>query len=297
MGLLADNNKWNQYIIHGILMPIVAAFGICGNVAGILYFRKRRLQQLTFYLLLISLAIFDLLFIITATLIFSAREIFPNSYNNVECTMCIYLDRWALPMAQLSLFGSTYFTVAICFERYLAICCPFQYRAKTTKPILYIIAITCFVVSFNIPHFFEWKIEHSKEKIQLKITDLRNNRLYYYIYGVALKFTFQYIIPCSILIILNVKIMKSLLTRSSNIIVTGNAAINNQNIEVVLQVNLNSEAAQRKKRRKIQSDLAKLNLIIVIIFMTCLPLGCINDIYEVYYGIQKVITLIGMHSL
>ena len=168
----------------------------------------------------------------------------------------------------------------------MAICSPLFYRTKRSHSFIYIFAIFCFIVFVNIPHFLELKIEEN-EKLELKITDLRENRIYYYIYGVAFKFLFQYIIPFTIMIVLNVKVWKVL--RRQNIAAHPNH--NNQTL-ANLQIHLSSTATTQ---RRLQSELAKLGLIIVVVLMVCVPVGFINDVYEAYHGIQKVYIINLLH--
>ena len=276
---VSEINSRTQYIIHGILMPIISGFGLCGNILGIVYVisLNTRQRQYTFYLLLISLFLLDLTFIIMATIVFSLREIFPDLYiqpNNIAST---YLDRWSLPMAHLGLFGSIYFTVALCFERYMAICSPLFYRTKRRHSCLYILTILLFIVCVNVPRFLELRIQEDEGVTKLCVSNLRKNRTYYYIYGVIFKFLLQYIIPYPILIVLNTKIWKALRVQTE----IGVSALP----KACLNIHLSSNSTTR---RKTHSELAKMSLIIVIALMVCLPIGFVNDIFEVYNGIQEV---------
>ena len=276
-----DNNRNISYIIHGILIPIVGANGFGGNVVGIGYlvFRDNRKRNHTFYLLLLTLFLFDLTFIVSVTIMFSMRELFPHLYDEPVSAATLYLDYWSFPMSYLTLFGSIYFTVAICFERYMAICLPLFYRTKRRHSFLYMFMIFSFIVIVNIPHFLEINMkEDDNGEMNLYPSSLRNNRMYYYVYGVGVKFLFQYILPYTTLIVLNIKIWKVLrLQKISDVSMPSEQA--------TFQITMSSNVTNQ---RKIQSELAKLSLILVVLLMVCTPVGLVNDIYEVIHGIEEV---------
>ena len=279
---LLDNNKNISYITHGILLPIVGAIGFGGNLIGIGYviFLECRQKHYTFYYLLLALFLFDLTFIASTTITFSFRELFPQLYEAPIPSEILYLEYFAFPMCYLTLFGSIYFTVAICFERYMAICLPLSYRTKKRSSLLYMCITFCFIIIVNIPHFYEVKIvEDENGKMDLYPSSLRNNRVYYFIYGVTFKFLFQYIIPYTTLVALNIKIWRVLRLRS-----VGNTQILSDHTS--FRIHMGSNATHQ---RKMQAELGKLSLMMVILLLVCTPIGLINDIYEVYHGIQEVL--------
>ena len=283
MKALLDNNQKISYIIHGVLIPIIGAIGLIGNVVGIGYviFLSARQRLYTFYLLLISLFLIDLSFITSATITFSLREIFPQLYEAPVSTAVLYLDYFSFPICSSTLFGSIYFTVAICIERYMAICSPLFYRTKKRHSFLYILAIICFIVLVNIPRFLEIKMTKNENgEMELYPSSLRNNRIYFIVYGVGFKFLFQYFIPYSTMILLNMKIWKVLRLQSID------TNIETQSERSPLNIHVSIFA---RTQRKLQSEFAKLSLIMVILLLFCTPIGLINDIYELLKGILEVI--------
>ena len=225
-----------DYIFEGILSLGVGLIGLIGNAALIVYFGRRKYQLRTFQRLLQWLSVFDSMFILSVIFVFA----FPKFYNDYDYTrfpkgsmFCI--QPYILPLAEIGLTGSIYFTIAISVERYLVICRPFLHLTHSVSSKAYIIPIVCFSIIFNIPHFFEWEIvqnysestknipqnssfsnssftQFGQEKLfHTEPTNFRKNESYYQIYWVGLTICFRGIIPYFALIILNIMVAKALI--------------------------------------------------------------------------------------
>lgn len=113
--------KMVAYIAEGILLLKVGILGIIGNVAAITVFSRQHLQK-NFHALMLSLSLFDLIYIVAMILAFSIKE-FSDDY--CESGVYYYLLPYVLPLAQIGMTGSIYFTMAITLERYVTVCHPF----------------------------------------------------------------------------------------------------------------------------------------------------------------------------
>ena len=60
------------------------------------------------------------------------------------------------------------------FIRYIAVCIPLHRDRYTLKLIYYIIAITCFAGSYNIPRFFEWDLIYNSND---NCTDVKEEKM------------------------------------------------------------------------------------------------------------------------
>ena len=82
----------------------------------------RQTVQKNFHALMLSLSAFDLLYIIGSILVFSIKEL---SEAYILSGVYYYLLPWMLPLIQIGMTGSIYFTMAITVERYVCVCHPF----------------------------------------------------------------------------------------------------------------------------------------------------------------------------
>ena len=139
-------------------MPIVTVAGVIGNVAAIFNFGKSKQTQKNFYTFMFYLAIFDLMYLVVAILLFILPHLTSSYVNNG--TM-YYIAPWAIPFGQISMTGSIYFTAAVTIERYLTVCHPFYMVKRKLSALPISVGITIFAISYNLPKFFEMSTEHS----------------------------------------------------------------------------------------------------------------------------------------
>ena len=113
--------------------------------------------------------------------------------------------------------GSVYTTMAITLERYFAIVQPLA--TFTCKKILGPLSVT-FAILWNIPRFFEWKLQHSAfyynfthtENItHILESDFRKSYSYKVVYRVWLNFIIIEAIPYLTIIVLNAMILRKIL--------------------------------------------------------------------------------------
>ena len=64
-----------KFLVEGILMVAIGSMGLLGNLLCILIFSRERAQK-SFHHLMVFLAIFDLLYILMALLLFGVPEVY-----------------------------------------------------------------------------------------------------------------------------------------------------------------------------------------------------------------------------
>ena len=92
------------------------------------------------------LAVFDTIFVITATIAFSLPMI--SEYWNI--TISPYIFPYLMPLVQISLNGSIWSVVSVAWERFISIVYPSSMFSSLTAP-HYIIPVVLFSCFWNIP--------------------------------------------------------------------------------------------------------------------------------------------------
>ena len=150
-------------------MTIVCILGILGNIAAIIVFTKPERRQRNFYIFMFHLAVFDLLYIVVAILVFILPQL--SVYYKSE-GLLHYIVPWAIPVGQVSMSGSVLFTTVITIERYLTVCHPFYMLSREWSSKWTSIGIIFFAVLYNIPKFFE--VSTSFEQCNFKTSNDNN---------------------------------------------------------------------------------------------------------------------------
>jgi len=259
-------DNYVAFSIEGIALLQVGILGIVGNVAAITVFARQHLQK-NFHALMMSLAAFDLLYILASILLFSIPQ-FSSNYK--QSAFYNYILPWVLPLAQVSITGSIYFTMAITVERYVCVCWPF-YRVSHTWPAkMMVIPLVAFSFLYNTPKFFELHTivkgqvmyyengtSYNAPEYGFEADPMRHNPYYYNIYCMWLNFFCMGLIPFILLIVLNALTLKEL-----NAIVSGQMT---HQIDSNLKKNL---------------ILAQVSMAIVFSFIVCHSIKWIPNIYE-----------------
>lgn len=144
---------WMLFVFEVVLVLISGCFGILGNCLLIQMFMKSN-TKLNFHRLMITLAIYDTIYIALCILVFAVPELF-ESY--LEHGYHFHVVPMAIPLIQIALTGSVYCTVGISVERYLTVCHPFYIASKRWSAKKYIIPIIIFSFLYNVSRFFEMR--------------------------------------------------------------------------------------------------------------------------------------------
>lgn len=142
----------------GCLLTAVGILGIIGNIVSMIILSRPQMRSSINYLL-IGLARYDTVLIITSILLYGLPTIYPYSGYLSYYYFIIYpkISPVTFPIAMIVQTASVYMTFIVTLERYIAVCHPLKARAMCTygRAKLYFIGCLIFSTLYNIPRFWE----------------------------------------------------------------------------------------------------------------------------------------------
>ena len=146
-----------DFIFNAIILPFIGIIGIVGNISGVLCFSKQ--LNLTYYALMFSLAISDLLTIVSFVCYYSL-PLWLNQYTIIENQMITILLFGSYITWHVSQLIDIYLLISLSIERYYSICQPMAYRKHKISLFKYLIPIIILSCAYCVPLFFESRIKH-----------------------------------------------------------------------------------------------------------------------------------------
>ena len=234
-----------------ILLIIIGIIGLIGNTISfsvLLSSKELRHSGITIYL--VSLAVADIFVLITAIFRYKAYYIFLNEQEFIKSKFLVdaYVEVYIEPIHYIALGASSFLTVGLTTERYLAIKYPMRIKRYCTGTVnLVCVTITIVVITaLTIPIFFDYKvitINFLDLTIkQVSITEYGKNNRYRCVYHTLLIPIGWYILPwiylfiCNFLLIHNVK--KSAMKVHSQLSNRNRPQMNNSNNLTVVLISL-----------------------------------------------------------
>ncbi|GJQ82966.1 GPRNNA1 [Trypoxylus dichotomus] len=254
------------FFTNSVLLNLFGFFGLLGNIISMIILSRPQMRSSINYLL-IGLARVDTVLIITSILLFGLYGIYPYTgymftyYYKIQPHMgsTLYF------LTTVCHTASTYLTVTVSFDRFVAVCKPLKARSLCTygRARIYVISVLIFAIIYNMPRLWESEICTDYHPVMnvtiycVRMTPLRDSDNYKAIYVTWFYFVFMHLIPCVSLLVLNVCIYRQ-----------------------VRQANREIQRLSRLQRREI--GLATMLLCVVLVFFICNLLPLIINIIELF---------------
>ena len=204
-------------VVEVYLTSALCLFGFVGNVIAFLVLRRDK-QTTTTYLLQ-TLAVLDTFYLITTvfTQIYEGLYYFTGWFIP-QTGFYPYMEMYLYPCARMVQMASSWAVVLVTVERFVSVCRPHSVRRFYTLPRIKVAMGIIFVlcIAYNIPNFFEVTAYQQFDRCQgiyltkKNETGFYHNRIYQLFYKCILQLLLRYLLPLSVLIVLNCKLFAAL---------------------------------------------------------------------------------------
>ena len=306
-----SQNRYNchkiNHIVDNVILPSLGVIGIIGNIFGIISFSKKAKQ--TYYFLLLTLAISDLITII-AFIVYYSFPHWHDHYTLLENPFYAYVILIAYGTLQVAQIVDIYLIIGLSIERYLAICHPLKYRSRKVSPSYYILLVIILSLCYTIPLCLEHYVgKPEMEKFENKNgsrqfmtnttlyiiahTDLkRESCTYLVIYDIIFKLITKCFIPYILLLTTNLLMVRTfckLKQTPKKEEQEEEEPLNNIHENIVAQDSMRIHTNSREiKIRQSQINLGYLNLSISVVFLSCLSIRWSWALFDLQYYISQV---------
>ena len=245
------------FCVNGIITCSCAILGLVLNCITIYILTSKKDLHNLFNRLLLWLLWFDNFVLVTWLL---ARIIIDFKVN-ADIFIWIF-PYFTFPFGAISQSASTFMTVTLAHERYVAVRDPMKYNQSNLNPktqslraMMYAIPVIVFSILYNVPFFLCFRLERANEnigKFAVVVTELRQNPLFIRYYINWTRCLVSGVIPFLTLFYYNLRFYK----------IIRKASIRKRNLTV-------KNRASVKKTEDKERNMAILMFGIVVIFLIC----------------------------
>ena len=277
--------------MSGMGTIMISTLGMIFNATAIYILSDKRMWVSFFNRLLVCLAIIDNLFLANAILVVVVEKLIESPSADHLFVFVNFL----YPTRNMFMCCSIYMTVGLACERYNSTSNPFLHRTRQNEStcrrlLLYILPVISFSVMYNIPKFFDLKVEErplefedssncsrntsndtsqsdceKKIQVQIEPTSIRNNEAYILWYINVSNLLVTSVIPFLLLTYFNYKIYTALKERQ------------NRKANMVSQPKNTSSRKEHSRKENRQTFVL---FAIVVLFVICHALRIILNIAE-----------------
>ncbi|KAL6734656.1 hypothetical protein Aduo_005171 [Ancylostoma duodenale] len=208
--------------VSGVVLAVVGVIGLIGNILVVSVYTHDDHWKHSTSIYLAALAFSDFFLILTAMFLF-VLEAWRHHNHPLLAWAYVFGAPVVFPVAAVFQTSSVYFCVAAAVDCFISVVLPESVRQLYCTPRRAKVTCTCIMVIcilYNIPHFFELEkvpciANDETLSAQICPTDIRLDPAYYAIYYTYMYTTFLAIGPLALLILLNVCVVFTVITKGS----------------------------------------------------------------------------------
>ncbi|EYB94056.1 hypothetical protein Y032_0176g558 [Ancylostoma ceylanicum] len=266
--------EFPERILLGLVALPIIVFGLCANLTSVRIFTHRLMSSSSINWYLAVLSASDTFILISAFFVLSLPRL--GEYltwwraNYISYSVAPYMYGLMMMAQTISVF----MTVGVSVHRYIGVCHPYKSVEWLPKKRVttFIICLVVFSILFNTTRFFEVHVSNvcyrininyympSLQPTELRLSDLYRNIFFGWAYTIVM-----YVVPFSLLIILN-SLVLSAVRRSRRMHMVSQCGVENDEF---------SKKAERKERQT-----SIMLIAIVLLFISCNTLAFVCNIME-----------------
>lgn len=230
-------------ISHGYILFPLCLFGIIGNVLSLATLTRKAVRSTTISIYLRCLAMADFFVLLTAIFRYRSYKLFFDDEGEKWSIYYFdpYVQVYVEPIHWMALGVSSFTTLALSMERYLAVRYPIRIKRTCTLQVVraVIIGIMTTVLIISIPNFFAYRVgmflRDNKSYVAVAmLTEMGKKTLYHCVYHSYLIPFLWYILPWIMLAVFSTLLSKNV-RKSSKIRVDIPATTNpNRNLTLLI---------------------------------------------------------------
>ena len=166
----SENNRtggesFGREIMENFVIPCVLALGLVGNLTSMVVFSQKRLrhgfdsieQSATVGLMALALSDFCFCLVGVPNILLHISD---SRGNDVLIFIIFFYRRYHKGLLNLFLCSSTWVTVLVSVERYIAVCHPFQAQSLigAKRTLFACVLIFVLAIALNVPHFMKYAL-------------------------------------------------------------------------------------------------------------------------------------------
>lgn len=227
---------------EGYCMFILCFVGTLANLLAFLTFCRKAVRSSTTTIYLRALALADICVLVTAVFRYKTYKLFLDDKHELDSVFHLdgYVEVYVEPLHWIALGASSFITISLSLERYLAVKYPLFVKRKCSACIVIFVISLVFALSvaITVPNYAAYKIVHFKflgtDVAVATLTDYGHTVMYPCTFHNYIVPIFWYIIPAILLFVMN--ILLSLHVQKSTRIRVGIPHLANPNRNLTMMI-------------------------------------------------------------